>query len=599
MYACVRVQFNAIECSIFFTLTQVISLTRVGRTGEVITQGLSDVVFYLQLGAKGEVVHVPVSVAAFVPEILSLPGLASYVERTSKIKNMQEDVVHIHDMLPSFASALSMPHAIALVLRLIFMVDNEILDPRKNESMSLFVKRSNKDGVAYSSWTTTDSGVRPIQRNKQTIRTFDVNTLDCDEALDDFSPYASRYLAACTFVKLSLVPVSNKKKHGMGASSSSTSSFHAVIPGGAPDTSSVNKPLDLMLRDSLMAQNCLNYIRSMQYGHRDGSNVIENIYSLNKNMMTYKDRVSTNTVTVEYLSFGSDQEFQAESRDVRKLLASRVLRQMMVFPGSKHLLCTDNTMNLVEAHKVLVCVVKDKAVSARIRQATNWFSILCNFPHNRSATDMELDEALDGLANMIQQEIRDTCVLASEHDSASDPDTGPPFRCKVLEASKSLRPLLVLSRIKLDTRDVPASWRNLLEQYAHNVECWGGSFGSGATARGGGDGELLDLSNIARMLFYCNQKTLNDFSPAHKDVESVIPSAMTVRDASIQDPTGADGTVPVLRIVNNKRSVQSRRKRAASKKKTPGDSIALDDAEPVRMPGGGEDYSDTIEDSSS
>jgi len=212
-------------------LEQVINLTRVSRTGEVITQGLSDVVFYLQLGAKGQVVNVPVPVAAFVPEILSLPGLASYVERTSKIKNMQEDVVHIHDMLPSVASALSMPHAIALVMRLIFLIDTEILDPRKNESMSLFVKRSNKEGVAFSNWTTTDSGVRPIQRNKKSIRTFDANTLGGDEALDDFSPYASRYLAARTFVRLKLVHESNKKKYGGGgASSSSSSSVLAIVP---------------------------------------------------------------------------------------------------------------------------------------------------------------------------------------------------------------------------------------------------------------------------------------------------------------------------------------------------------------------------------
>jgi hypothetical protein len=627
----------------------------VSRTGEVITQGLSDVVFYLQLGAKGQVVNVPVPVAAFVPEILSLPGgPASYVERTSKIKNMQEDVVHIHDMLPSVASALSMPHAIALVMRLIFLIDTEILDPRKNESMSLFVKRSNKEGVAFSNWTTTDSGVRPIQRNKKSIRTFDANTLGGDEALEDFSPYASRYLAARTFVRLKLVHESNKNKHGGGgASSSSSSSVLAIVPAA-------NQPLDHMLKDSLMAQNCLEYIRSMQYGHKDGSNVIENIYSQNMNQMSYKVNASTDTVVVvEALSFGSDQEFQAESREVHKLLTARVLRQMTVFPGSERLLCTDRCMNIVEARKVLVCVVKDASVAKRIEQATHWFSLLCNFPHNRSATDRELDDALDGLVKMIQQEIRDTCVSAADDvdgDATGDAtvtDAGhiavvPPFKCKVLEASKSLRPLLVLSRIKLDTRDVPASWVKLLEKYAHNVEHWGGSFGRGATGGssggggggGGGDNEPppLDLTNIARMVFYCNQNTLKEFSPAHRNVESIIPSAMTVRDASIQDPTGADDTVPVLKIVNKKRNAhQSRRKRAAvSKKKTlgsvldvieeegpgpdpgpgpgpdpgpdpgpgPGPGPGPDpgpDPDPVRMrmPGGGEDYPDTSEDVSS
>jgi len=288
-------------------------------------------------------------------------------------------------------------------------------------------------------------------------------------------------------------------------------------------------------------------------------------------------------------------------------------------------------MNIVEAHKVLVCVVKDASVIKRIEQATHWFSLLCNFPHNRSATDRELDDALDGLVKMIQQEIRDTCVSAADDvdgDATGDATVTdadhiavvPPFKCKVLEASKSLRPLLVLSRIKLDTRDVPASWGKLLEQYAHNVEHWGGSFGRGATGGGGGGGDNepppLDLTNIARMVFYCNQNTLKEFSPAHRNVESIIPSTMTVRDASIQDPTGADDTVPVLKICNKKRT-QSRRKRAAaSKKKTLGSVLDVIEEEdpgpdpcpdagpdpgpgPVRMPGGGEDYPDTSEDVSS
>jgi hypothetical protein len=183
----------------------------------------------------------------------------------------------------------------------------------------------------------------------------------------------------------------------------------------------------------------------------------------------------------------------------------------------------------------------------------------------------------------------------------------------------------------------------LLEEYVHSVERWGGSFGSGSfgsgsLGSGSGDSETLVLTNIARMMFYCNQKTLEDFSPAHRDVESIIPPAMNMVDSSIQDPSGADERVPVLKIVNKKRHVPARRK--SSKKSRDSVLTAIED-EPhqqedppvavqqedppvavqqedppvagegssvrvpqsvcvrVRVPGGGEDYSDNYEEVSS
>lgn len=605
-------------------LEQVINLTHVSRTGEVISQALTDTVFWLQLGARGDVVKVPVAIAAFVPELLSsFPS--SYSERTNKSKQMQQEIIHIHDMLPSTASLLSMPHAIALVLRLMFMIDTEIMDPRKNESMSLFVKRSVKGDSAFSKWTTTDSGVRTIQRAKKQIKTFDANTLPKDAAVDDFTPYSSRYLAASTFVKMELVPEPsiNRKKRG-------SSSVSAIVHPSSVSGPSSSSGIADMLKDSIMAQNCLDYIRSMQFGHADGSGVIENIYSINTHRMGYKDSEHGGSlVHINHLSFGSDYEYKEECREVRKLLATRVLRQMTVFPGSKRLLCTEDTMSVVEANSVLVHVVKDAALIARVKKATEWFSTLCTHPKNKAATDSELDCAIQGLVGMVNEEIKNTCKKCeSDEDDENDDDYDdacdslaivPPFRCKVLEAAKSLRPLLVISCIKLDSSDIPTSWVKLLEEYALNIKVWGGSFGR----------EVADpvsdpviLTNIARMMFYCDPATLRKFSSADKNVDHpIIPRDAEVKVSSLPDPLGTGANVSVVNIRQSndkkyKKKLPSSSAVVNKKKKKKMMAAAVTEEEDDRVSdadapttttcaggagGGGEDYPDTseIENSSS
>jgi hypothetical protein len=151
----------------------------------------------------------------------------------------------------------------------------------------------------------------------------------------------------------------------------------------------------------------------------------------------------------------------------------------------------------------------------------------------------------------------------------------------------------------LDSSDVPESWVKLLEKYVLNIKVWGGSFGSGVPDP---TSDHVILTNIARMLFYCNPATLKTYSVKDRDVGSILPSEAEVNESVVPDPLGGKGTCSVVNIVQKKKfhrkqsySLRKKKKNISAEAEcaaTADDNVSQGIATAIA---GGEDYPDSSE----
>eukprot|EP00798_Chlamydomonas_sp_ICE-L_P009004 gene9004-biopygen8888 len=198
-------KFQSAKNSMLWYLEQVMIMTRVSRTMEATSLSFSDITFFISMKSKDGVSvtsRVPAIVGAFVPEVLSY--VKEYLELTWKGKRQMKNVTHIHSTLPGSASMLSFLHAFCFAVRLMFLYDIGFLDPTENIEQRVFAKRGAEGKFSY--WVSSDSNAKGV----------DPDLCGKDNSpVNDFSPYAARYLAASTLAMLRILHVRKQNKRGV------------------------------------------------------------------------------------------------------------------------------------------------------------------------------------------------------------------------------------------------------------------------------------------------------------------------------------------------------------------------------------------------
>ncbi len=158
-----------------------ILLSRVSRTEEVSSLKFEELYFKLEVNSN--ILHVPVILGAFVPrlfEVLTPKSGTSvhYIDMAWKGKEAHGHVVHVHEMLPSSASLLSVPHASCLVVRILSM-----FDPAYLASGMFFTTNRKRSGFKEAGLKTAHSAIEK-------------RLYDEKESTNDFTAYGPRYNAA-------------------------------------------------------------------------------------------------------------------------------------------------------------------------------------------------------------------------------------------------------------------------------------------------------------------------------------------------------------------------------------------------------------------
>eukprot|EP00798_Chlamydomonas_sp_ICE-L_P032494 gene32494-biopygen11838 len=197
-------KFQSAKNAMLWYPEQVMIMTRVSRTMEATRLSFSDITFFISMKSKDGVSvtsRVPAIVGAFVPEVLSY--VKEYLELTWKGKRQMKNLTHIHSTLPGSASMLSFLHAFCFAVRFMFLYDIGFLDPTENTEQRVFAKRGANGKFSY--WVSSDSNAKGV----------DPDLCGKDNSpVNDFSAYASRYLAASTLAMLRILHVRKQNKRG-------------------------------------------------------------------------------------------------------------------------------------------------------------------------------------------------------------------------------------------------------------------------------------------------------------------------------------------------------------------------------------------------
>lgn len=233
--------------------------------------------FKVQKQGEDETHHVPLILAAFVPGLLEALSPTSadvsvhYVEKTWKGKYAKHDVLHVHEMLPSSASLLSVPHAISLVGRFLAIFEQDAYIEKK----MIFTGNMKQDSVKDNE----NEKARPVDKR---VSEFSKN---------DFSAYAPRYNAA--------------------------NLFHNVF----------NLLLDPESAAGIVERNCRisDYLKS-QFGHTSTSNVGKDVYAENRSRLLGR---GGNKLLLEYEDRGTElsKALDEEKKKIQKMIVIKRVKQ--------------------------------------------------------------------------------------------------------------------------------------------------------------------------------------------------------------------------------------------------------------------------------
>lgn len=132
----------------------VMQLMRVSRGKEVCTASFADLTYKVE--GMGDV---PVVVRALLPPGC-LPRATQMNEMTWKGKKAKRFLHLIHDALPLFASALSLPDVLVWAFRIILMLEPGYLDPAVNPGLLVFMAPDNKGRLVPLTTTTLNNWLK-------------------------------------------------------------------------------------------------------------------------------------------------------------------------------------------------------------------------------------------------------------------------------------------------------------------------------------------------------------------------------------------------------------------------------------------------------
>jgi len=438
-------------------------MTRVSRTIEATSLSFSDITFFISMKSKDGVSvtsRVPAIVGAFVPEVLSY--VKEYMELTWKGKRQMKKLAHIHSTLPGSASMLSFLHAFCFAVRFMFLYDIGFLDPTENIEQRVFAKRGVEGKFTY--WSSSDSnakGVDPDLRGKD------------NSPVNDFSPYASRYLAAATLAMLRILHVKKHNKRG-------------VID--------VTENLTLgNLANPLDKTRCLEFLRFHQFGHGD-TQTIETVYSTNPNTLKYQ----TGTGVENIVPIPMDvSHLYDEKRAVENALVAIVRRWNHHFPG--------NYVDPVNTHELATGELP-KEVADKVTAVIAHLDVILD--NTISGGNLSVETSLKFLHDLIKPK---DCIA---YDGGQRKQT-------VAESMSVLAPMLDLRHVFIETSMLPSNWKLGFKNAVYKVYDVGWLANSGHI-RGTKWKQLneaadnpqmaeLDLSHMMRLMFYIHPSAMKKY----------------------------------------------------------------------------------------
>eukprot|EP00798_Chlamydomonas_sp_ICE-L_P005474 gene5474-biopygen4699 len=456
-------KFQSAKNSMLWYLEQVMIMTRVSRTMEATRLSFSDITFFISMKSKDGVSvtsRVPAIVGAFVPEVLSY--VKEYLELTWKGKRQMKNVTHIHSTLPGSASMLSFLHAFCFAVRFMFLYVIGYLDPTENIEQRVFAKRGANGKFSY--WVSSDSNAKGV----------DPDLCGKDNSpVNDFSPYASRYLAASTLAMLRILHVRKQNKRGvMDVTESLT-------------LGNLANPLD--------TTRCLDFLRFHQFGHGD-TQTIEKVYSSNPHTLMYH----TGTGVENIVPIPMDvSHLEDEKRDVAKALVANVRRWHHHFPG--------NYVDPVNTHELATGELPEEV-------ADKVTAVIAHL-------DVILDTTISGGNLSVETSLKFLHDLIKPKDFIAY--DGGQRKQTVAESMSVLAPMLDHGRVFIDTSMLPSNWKLGFKNAVYKVYDVGWLANSGHI-RGTKWKQLneaadtpqmadLDLSHMLRLMFYIHPSAMKKY----------------------------------------------------------------------------------------
>eukprot|EP00798_Chlamydomonas_sp_ICE-L_P031912 gene31912-biopygen5715 len=456
-------KFQSAKNSMLWYLEQVMIMTRVSRTMEATRLSFSDITFFISMKSKDGVSvtsRVPAIVGAFVPEVLSY--VKEYLELTWKGKRQMKNVTHIHSTLPGSASMLSFLHAFCFAVRFMFLYDIGFLDPTENIEQRVFAKRGAKGKFSY--WVSSDSNAKGV----------DPDLCGKDNSpVNDFSPYAARYLAASTLAMLRILHVRKQNKRGV---------------------MDVTENLTLgNLANPLDTTRCLDFLRFHQFGHGD-TQTIEKVYSSNPHTLMYH----TGTGVENIVPIPMDvSHLEDEKRDVVKALVANVRRWHHHFPG--------NYVDPVNTHELATGELPEE-VADKVTAVIAHLDVILDT--TISGGNLSVETSLKFLHDLIKPK---DCIA---YDGGQRKQT-------VAESMSVLAPMLDLRRVFIETSMLPSNWKLGFKNAVYKVYDVGWLANSGHI-RGTKWKQLneaadtpqmadLDLSHMLRLMFYIHPSAMKKY----------------------------------------------------------------------------------------
>ena len=255
-------------------LLLLISGTRVSRGNEILGILHKNIVYNVQrkstmngVGVTTDV-HIPVVAAVYIPELLKLPMYALTVH---KGKHMKSDVDTVHYTLPEFASLLSVPHLLRLLVIAHMWLDERYMDPTVNKSGMVFRKLY----IHKSTKRNTDIRTGDIVCDTLCERdNADANATGFPLTVKSYNTYACRYAFANVMV-------------GMNVSAK-------------------------------INANTLAFYRRNGYGHTVNSKTIEKRYAVNHQRLILNDKDAT-IIPCEYDTSRTAHRTMAEVQELVSL----------------------------------------------------------------------------------------------------------------------------------------------------------------------------------------------------------------------------------------------------------------------------------------
>lgn len=472
-------------------LQVVMQITRVSRTGETINKSMYDTYFILRSNDSVPYFRVDATVGAFCPEVLTAGeegvSIPFYIEETFKGKSMGTTVRHLHETLPQEASLLSLPHAIALVTRVMLMYNSNFMNKRYNKDMRLLVKVINASGD-IKNWETSYSGVR--KQTKSAVKSLDLSLVETGaKSINDFSMYSTRYLVAYMVKKFNILDLTEPQQMR-------NIEEYVEFAKSAKHADDVGYKIQL---SQAVVSRVSAYLRTKQFGHTETSEVMADVYSVNEHRLRFTDNKSSNEM------------IKLDFEDVDKTIVEKEAKVVFNLIRRKML----NAMHL-ETHGETKFggTIADQALKTKVLAVQ---ALICQMRDEQNIAPETLDDINRHLIEQLQLDKSKTTAI---------------------EFISALLPTLDLKLVYINTKMLPQTWSEQLHKYITAIH----KYKLGSKSLHNDNDKLLataetckvDLNNVCRLMFHTS-----DMKSLDSDIDSchTLLSQFDISKVSYQDET--------------------------------------------------------------